>query len=130
MINDSIADLLIRIKNGYLAKKDKIKVPYSKSKHELVKLLLKKGYIAQVTLEGEKIKKQLVLTLKYSENKAAISGLEKVSKSSLRVYVDRKSIPRVLGGLGITIISTSQGIMSGYEAKKKKIGGELICKIW
>lgn len=130
MVNDPIADTLIQIKNGYLASKEKISVPYSKIKYELIKLLVEKGFVKSQKVVGDGYKKQIVIELKYENKKGALSNVLRVSKPSLRIYVNKNSIPKVFGGLGITIISTSKGLMTGEEARKKKVGGELICKIW
>lgn len=130
MVNDPIADTLIQIKNGYLANKDNVSVAFSKIIFELVKLLVKKGYVKSVDLNGEGYKKKLIIELKYDDKKAAVTNVIRVSKPGLRVYVNRNNIPKVFGGLGVTILSTPEGLMTGGEAVKKKLGGELICKIW
>lgn len=143
MISDPIADFLIRIKNGYLAKKREVTAPYSKLKENLAKILVEEGYLtnskkqkARLPQPGTggqaKSKKQeeLVLTLKYEGKKPALTDVQRVSKPGLRIHAGKTKIPKVLGGLGATIISTSQGLMVDREARKKGLGGELICKVW
>lgn len=130
MINDVIADSLMRIKNGYLASKKEVVIPYSRLRQQLVKLIIKAGFLSSVKIKGEKTKKQLVVELKYVDKKPVLTQVVKLSKPSLRMYVKHNQIPKVLGGLGVVILSTSSGLMLGKEARKKKVGGELICKIW
>jgi len=139
MINDPIADFLIRIKNGYLAKKTEVSVPYSKIKENLGKILVEEGYLEKLKIPAcpagrrnpkSEIRKNLVLTLKYEKKKPALTDVQRVSKPGLRIYVDKTKIPKVLGGLGITIISTPKGLMTDKEARKKGLGGEVICKVW
>ncbi|MBI5465606.1 30S ribosomal protein S8 [Candidatus Gottesmanbacteria bacterium] len=141
MLSDPIADFLSRIKNGYLAKKKEITVPFSKIKENLAKILVEEGYLsngkwqsAQKRVPAEsangKSKKELVLTLKYEKKKPALTDIKRVSKPGLRIYVDKTKIPKVLGGLGITIVSTPKGLMTDKEARKKGLGGEIICKVW
>lgn len=130
MVNDPIADTLIQIKNGYLANKEKVSVSYSKIKHELIKLLVDYGFVKSFDLTNDSYKKKIVIKLKYENKKAVMTDVIRVSKPGLRIYVNKNNIPKVFGGLGITILSTSKGLMIGQEARKKKLGGELICKIW
>lgn len=135
MLSDPIADLLARIKNGYLAKKAEIVVPYSRLKENLAKILVEEGYLSNVKCSAEggsngKSKKELVLSLKYEGKKPVLTDVQRVSKPGLRIYVGKTKIPKVLGGLGVTIISTPKGLMTGRQAKKKGLGGEVICKIW
>lgn len=129
MISDPIADFLSRIKNGYLARKAEIIVSYSKFGESLAKILMEEGYIEKIKIKNEK-RKMIELTLKYEGKKPALTDLERVSTPGLRIYVERREVPKVLGGLGIAIISTSQGLMTDKEARKKRLGGEVICKIW
>jgi len=129
MINDPIADFLIRIKNGYLAKKTEVSVPYSKIKENLGKILVEEGYLEKLKIKNEKLK-IIELTLKYEGKRPALTDVQRVSKPGLRIYVDKTKIPKVLGGLGITIISTPKGLMTDKEARKKGLGGEVICKVW
>ncbi len=129
---DLIADFLVRIKNGYLAKKTEVSVPYSKLNENLAKILVKEGYLDQLKTETGKLKtsKELVVILKYEGKKPVLSDIKQVSKPGLRVYVRKGRIPRVLGGLGTTIVSTPQGVMPSQEAKVKGLGGEAICRVW
>lgn len=138
MVENPLTDMLIRIKNGYLAGLKTVEIPYSKIRLELAKILLKEGYLARVesrkrqssskTKTGEV--RTIMVYLRYEGRKPALSGVEPVSKSSLRVYVKKSQIPQVLGGQGLVILTTPKGLMTGQEAQKKNLGGELICKIW
>lgn len=130
MISDPIADALIQIKNGYLAGKNSVTIPHSNMKEELFMLLTKSGFIESAKVTGEKVKKTIQVKLKYKDKKPVLTNVVKVSKPSLRVYVNKDSIPWVLGSLGTVIISTSNGLITGSEARKRKTGGEVICKIW
>ena len=128
--NDSVSDFLIRIKNGYLDRHKSIRAPYAKILAEISKILEKEKFIKEskaVTEEGRKV---LLVTLTYPNRKPAITDITRVSKPGLRVYVPKKNIPRVYGGLGVAILSTPQGIMTGRDAAKKNVGGEVICKVW
>ena len=126
---DPISDMLTRIRNATMALQPATVVPHSKLKESIAGILKKEGYIAEFTVEG-KIPKTLKLKLKYQGKKGVIEGLRRVSKPGLRNYVGATEIPRVRGGLGTAIVSTSQGIMSGQQAKKNNIGGELLCFVW
>jgi len=130
MFNDPIADTLIRIKNGYLAKKPEVAVGYSKINEELVKLIVKNGFAEEIKVSGSGLEKKIIIKLKYIDKQPAISNVVRVSKPSLRIYVNKDNIPSVFGGLGKTIISTPKGLLIGNEARKKHLGGEVICKIW
>ncbi len=130
MITDPLSDMLIRIKNGYLAKKSEVAVPYSKIKENIANVLLKEGYLKGKKIEGEKIKKILMLTLSYDDKTPKLTDLVRVSKPGVRIYTSSKNIPTVFGGMGLVILSTPEGIISGKEAKKKGLGGEVICKVW
>lgn len=127
---DPIADMFSRVKNGYLSKKEFIETPYAKILENIANLLSKEGYVQKIETKKEKSRKKLIITLKYRDKKPTVTNILRVSKPGLKVYVKKDSIPRVLGGIGKVIISTSQGLMTGEEAKKKNIGGEVICKIW
>jgi small subunit ribosomal protein S8 len=128
-MTDPISDLLTRIRNAQAALLKTVELPHSKIKEAVAKILKKEGYIAEVAVEGT-TKKKLKLVLKYAGKKGIIVGLRRISTPGLRRYVGATEIPRVLGGMGISIISTSQGVMSGNEARKNNLGGELLCKIW
>lgn len=127
MLSDSIADMLTTIRNGYLAKKEKVTTPYSKIKEAIGKVLVKNGYLITVKKELEQ---KLTCELKYNQKTPAMKKIIRVSKPGRRIYVNYQQLPVVLGGLGTAIISTNQGIMTNKEAKKKQLGGEVICQIW
>ena len=130
-MTDPISDLITRIRNGYLVRQRRIRAPYSVIKENLVKILIKEGYLKKVIVEGKKPQeKELVLELKYSHQEPAITHIERVSKPSLRVYLQAKELKPLRGGYGMRILSTSQGLMIDKQAKKKNLGGEVICKIW
>ena len=126
---DPISDMLTRIRNATMALQPATLVPHSKMKESIAGILKKEGYIADFSVEGQ-IPKTLKLKLKYQGKKGVIEGLRRASKPGLRHYVGATEIPRVRGGLGTAIVSTSQGIMSGQQARKNNIGGELLCFIW
>ena len=131
-VTDPISDMLTRVRNASKARLDTAVMPSSKLKTEIAKILLEEGYINSFEVsDGENINGILKIYLKYgSDRKGVIEGLKRISKPGLRVYSEKENIPRVLGGLGTVIISTSQGIMTGKKAKKLGIGGEIICYIW
>ena len=131
-MTDPIADMLTRIRNGYQARMTTVDVaPFSKVKAEIAKILKSEGYIDKYAVEGEGIEKKIVVTLKYNENdEKVIKGIKRISKPGLRVYARGNNIPRVLNGLGIAIISTSEGMMTDREARNKHIGGEVIAVVW
>lgn len=131
-MTDPIADMLTRIRNGVQAHLDAVDVvPVSKVKVEIAKILKEEGYIANYAVTGEGIEKKMTITLKYGEDKrGVISGIKRISKPGLRVYAKQDSIPRVLNGLGIAIISTSQGMMTDKNARKVNAGGEVIAYVW
>ena len=131
-VTDPISDMLTRIRNASKASLDTAVMPSSKLKTEIAKILLEEGYINSFEVsDGENINGILKIYLKYgSDKKGVIEGLKRISKPGLRVYAEKENIPRVLGGLGTVIISTSQGIMTGRKAKKLGIGGEIICHVW
>lgn len=129
-MTDVIADMLTRIRNGLLAKHETVTVPASNTKKAIAEILLKEGYVADVKIE-DGVQGTIVITLKYGANGAkVISGLKRVSKPGLRVYVGCDEIPSVLGGLGIAILSTSKGILTDKEARKAHQGGEVLAYIW
>lgn len=131
VVNDPIGDMLARIKNGYLARKNVVEVPYSKMKEEIAKILVKEGYLERLKSKIQNSKfKVLELKLKYEGKRPAIEEVKRVSKPGVRIYAKAGEIPRVKYGLGITIVSTSKGIMTDKEAKKKNLGGEVICQVW
>jgi len=128
-MTDPISDLLTRIRNGGQALLPVVAVPHSRLKESLAHILKQEGYVADVFVEGTK-PRQIKLKLKYQGKKAVIEGLRRVSTPGLRRYVGATKIPRVRGGLGVAVLSTSQGVMSGTEARKKNLGGELLCYVW
>jgi small subunit ribosomal protein S8 len=130
MVNDPIGDMLIQIKNASLARNSEVEFPYSKLKMALGKILMDEGYIASVAKVGTEPKANLRVGIKYINGVSVITGVKRVSKPGLRWYVTKDKIPQVVGGMGIAILSTPLGIMTGMEAKKKGTGGELLCKIW
>lgn len=130
-ISDPIANLLTRIRNAKNAEHRYIDLGWSKMIEEIVKILKNKGFIAHYLVKEEKKKKVLRLFLKYAEGRlSVIQELKRVSKPSLRKYISHQEIPYVMGGTGIAILSTSQGVMDGSEAKAKKVGGEILCLVW
>jgi small subunit ribosomal protein S8 len=128
-MTDPISDLLTRIRNANRALLPAIELPHSKMKESIAHILKREGYITDISVEGKTIK-TLKLKLKYDGRKPVIEGLRRVSSPGLRRYVGSTEIPRVRGGLGTAIISTSRGVMSGFEARKQKLGGEVLCYIW
>ncbi|MGI5828302.1 MAG: 30S ribosomal protein S8 [Patescibacteria group bacterium] len=130
MLSDPIADMLTRIRNGYMAQKESIIVPHSKFKEEIAKVLTANRFLKEVTVEEEDKKKFLVIDLLYVNGKPAVTAVEKISKAGRRMYRGRKKLPYVLSGLGKAIISTSKGVMTAEEARKQSLGGEVICQIY
>ncbi len=130
-VSDPIADMLTRIRNAILVRHDSVVVPSSRMKLAIAKILKEEGFIADYEVLKGKPHRAIKLHLKYDEkNQPIISGLERVSKPGLRVYVGQKEIPRVYGGLGVAILSTAKGIVTGQQAWRRKIGGELLCYVW
>lgn len=127
---DPISDMLTRIRNASRAQLPEVEMPHSKLKEGIAQILKREGYIVDVASEGKVASKKLKLKLKYAGRKSVIEGIKRVSTPGLRRYSGATEIPRVLGGLGTTILSTSQGIMTGTEAKKKNVGGEMLCVVW
>jgi small subunit ribosomal protein S8 len=128
-MSDPISDMLTRIRNGGRALKPVIDVPHSNIKVSLAKILKSEGYIGEVAVEGKEIK-TIKITLKYNGKKNVIEGLKRISSPGLRKYVGSQEIPRVRGGLGVAIVSTPEGLMTDSQARKKNVGGELLCYIW
>jgi small subunit ribosomal protein S8 len=127
---DPISDMLTRIRNGGRALLPTVEMPHSKIKESIANILKKEGYVAEVVVDGKGAKKTIKLKLKYEGKKTVIEGLKRISSPGLRRYVGSTEIPRVRGGLGVAVVSTSEGLMTGTQAKKKNIGGELLCYIW
>ena len=128
-MTDTISDMLTRIRNASRVQLPVVEMPHSKMKESIAHILKKEGYVAEVGVET-KPKKTLKLKLKYEGKRSVIEGLRRVSTPGLRRYVGSLDIPRVRGGLGISVISTSQGVMTGTQARKSNLGGELICYVW
>ena len=129
-VTDPIADLIARLRNGAQAQKSEMFVPYSKIKAEIVRILKEEGYITDFAVDTEAAHPRIKITNKLADRSSAITGLKRVSRPGLRPYVGAEEIPRVLGGMGIAILSTSRGVLSGREAKQQKVGGELLAYIW
>ncbi len=129
-VTDPIADLLTRVRNAAAVQKHEMFVPYSKIKNEVVRILKEEGYITDFSLDTEGAHPRIKITNKIANRTSAITGLKRVSRPGLRRYVGAQEIPRVLGGMGVAILSTSRGVLSGREAKKQNVGGELLAYIW
>ena len=130
-VSDPIADLLTRIRNANLAYKDELIAPVSKMNEAVLKILASEGYISGYDREGEGVHQAFRIRLKYSKSRQrTITGIKRVSKPGRRLYTGRASLPRVLGGLGIAIVSTSQGVMTDKEASRRGIGGEVVAYVW
>ena len=131
MLTDPIADMLTRIRNANLALHDSVEMPASKLKTEIARVLRDEGYIMDFEVQDGDSGRELAIRLKYDrDRRRVISGLRRVSTPGRRIYVDRTSIPRILGGMGVAIVSTSQGVISGHEARRRGIGGEVLCSVW
>ncbi|WP_346291819.1 30S ribosomal protein S8 [Sphaerothrix gracilis] len=130
--NDTIADMLTRIRNATLARHQRVEIPSTKMTRSIAHVLKEEGFIADFDEAGEGVKRFLVVSLKYrgKTREPIIKNLTRVSKPGLRVYSNRKDLPRVLGGIGIAIISTSSGIMTDRDARRRGIGGEVLCYVW
>lgn len=128
-MTDPISDMLTRIRNGARALRPVVQIPHSKMKESIAHILKQEGYIADVNVEG-KILKTISVRLKYEGKKNVIEGLRRISKPGLRNYVGATEIPRVRGGMGVAVISTPEGVMTGVQARKKNLGGEVVCHIW
>ncbi len=128
-MTDTISDMLTRIRNASRVQLPTVELPHSKMKESIANILKKEGYVGEVSVEG-KMPKKIKMRLKYEGKKSVIEGLRRVSTPGLRRYVGATDIPRVRGGLGISVVSTSQGVMTGTQARKNNLGGELICYVW
>ncbi|MCX8090646.1 MAG: 30S ribosomal protein S8 [Verrucomicrobiae bacterium] len=128
-MTDPIADMLTRIRNAGRALQPTVEIPHSRLKEGIARILRQEGYIADFTVAGNAVK-TLKLRLKYTGKKPVIEGLRRMSKPGRRLYVGVQDIPRVLGGMGIAVLSTSEGIMTGEQARRKHLGGELLCLVW
>jgi len=129
-MNDPIADLLTRIRNAYAAGHAQVAISMSRVKQMVAQILAKNGYVSKVTVVGKDKDRQLTIDLKYIQQMPAITGVKRVSKPGRRVYKGKTGLPRVLNGAGMAIVSTSQGMMSGQDAKKRGLGGEVVAIVW
>ena len=132
MVNDTISDMLTRLRNANLAKHQLVEVPSTKMTRNIASILLEEGFIQSFEEIGESFNSQLLLSLKYKgkNRQPVITALRRASKPGLRVYANRKELPRVLGGLGIAVVSTSQGVMTDSKARHQGLGGEVLCYVW
>ena len=130
MTTDPIADMLTRLRNGLSSNKSAVVIPHSKVKFEIAKILKSEGYITDYFVDGD-LKKTMTISLKYGPNKEKVlTGIKRISKPGLRIYVEVERIPRVLNGLGLAILSTSQGLLTDKQARSKHIGGEVVAYVW
>ena len=131
-VNDPIADMLTRIRNANLSRHETTQIPASRMTSSIAKVLQSEGFISDIKEEGEGYKRKLILSLKYNEKtrQPVIKKLKRVSKPGLRVYANRRELPRVLGGIGVAIVSTSKGIMTARQARREGVGGEVLCYVW
>ena len=129
-VTDPIADFLARVRNGVRAQKPEVLIPYSKIKAEIARIFKEEGYISDYSVDTTGAYPRIKVVNKLVDRSSAIAGLKRVSRPGLRRYVGADEIPRVLGGMGLAILSTSRGILSGREARKQKIGGELLAYVW
>jgi len=131
MLTDPVADFLTRIRNGLHADRDEVLMPSSNFKAELARILREQGYIEDFAVEPARVGRALRVRLKYTEDrKPVIQGLERMSKPGRRHYVQAGAVPKVQGGMGTTIISTSRGVMTGHDARRRGVGGELVARVW
>ena len=129
-VTDPIADFLARVRNGVRAQKPEVLIPYSKIKAEVARIFKEEGYISDYSVDTSGEHPRIKVVNKLVDRSSAIAGLKRVSRPGLRRYVGADEIPRVLGGMGVAILSTSRGILSGREARKQKVGGELLAYVW
>jgi small subunit ribosomal protein S8 len=131
VLNDPVSDYLTRIRNGLISEHGEVEVPASRLKKEMSRILKEQGYIVDYSVEPKPVGETIRIELKYTdERQPAITGMERVSRPGRRRYVNKTEVPRVLGGMGTAIVSTSRGVMSGHEAKAEGVGGEVIAYIW
>ena len=129
-LTDPIADMLTRIRNANLAKHNTVKIPFSKIKESLANILKSEGYINNFEVKEEGTKKDIIVSLKFMDGEAVIKGLKRISKPGRRVYTSVESLPKVLGGLGIAIVSTPNCVITDKECRKHSVGGEVLCYVW
>lgn len=131
MLTDPIADMLTRIRNANMALHDTVEMPGSRLKADIARVLEEQGYIAGYDTSADGTRSTLTIKLKYDDDRRrVITGIDRVSKPGRRVYADKDSLPKVLGGMGVAIISTSQGLLTGHEARRRGVGGEVLCTVW
>ncbi|MEI7519727.1 MAG: 30S ribosomal protein S8 [Thermoleophilia bacterium] len=131
MLTDPIADMLTRIRNANMALHDQVEMPGSQLKTQIARVLEEQGYIVGYEAGTDGIRSTLTVKLKYDQDRRrVITGITRISKPGRRVYADKDSLPKVLGGMGIAIISTSQGLVTGHEARRRGVGGEVLCTVW
>ena len=128
-MSDPISNMLTTIRNAGMARLPHATIPHSRMKESIARLLQREGYVAEVAIDGKPFK-TIKIKLKYTGRKCVIEGLRRVSSPGLRRYLGADDIPRVLGGLGVSILSTSEGVMTGVQARAKKVGGEVLCEVW
>ena len=129
-LTDPIADMLTRIRNGNTARHIEVKIPFSKIKKSIAEILKNEGYIVSYEVKEEGTKRDIVVTLKYVDGEAVVKGLKRISKPGRRVYSSVESLPKVLGGLGIAVVSTPKGVITDKECRKHSVGGEVLCYVW
>ncbi len=128
---DPFADFLTRIRNGFRIRQKEVSAPYARMKYELARVLLEEGFISNFQVEGEGLGKRIIISLKYDEDGASvIRGIELLSRQSRRLYVGADEIPKIIGGLGVAILTTSRGVITDRDARCKRVGGEPLCKVW
>lgn len=131
MVNDTIADMLTRIRNANTIKEETVTVPFTNTNSKIAKILVDTGFVKAVKTDGTGVNKSLVITLKYdNRGNRVISGIKRISRPGLRVYSDSKEMPKVINGLGIAIVSTSKGIMTDSQCRQEHVGGEVIAFVW
>jgi small subunit ribosomal protein S8 len=131
MLTDPITDYLNRIRNGLLADHEEVEIPASRLKREMTRILKEQGYITDFAVEPGRVGEVIKIRLRYTENRdPVISGMDRVSRPGRRRYVPKDDVPRVFGGMGTTIMSTSSGVMTGHEARQKGVGGEVVAHVW
>src|SRR5689334_23017841 len=129
-VTDPIADYLIRIRNAISAGHEKVDIPKSRTKEAITKILKEEGFISNYKLQEDSRQGSIRIFLKYSDGTSVITGMKLVSRPGCRIYSQKDDIPKVMGGLGIAIVSTSKGIMTGHESHKQGVGGEVLCQVW
>ena len=131
VISDPIADLLTRIRNGLIARHPEVRIPHSRLKVRIAEILAQEGYVADVEVVPAGVQSEIRVRLKYTASRdPVIKGLRRVSKPGLRVYKGRTELPRVQAGMGVAVLSTSKGVMTDREARRQKVGGEILCEVW